>query len=320
MRKTSHVTPFLCIFTISGCKPENITLVLYWFLLHNIFALCLTGILQNTSSSVNMLGSTTFPLWERERGRKKNIPITGSLWCIPAIFRIVCNSVIFNNAGAEECQGWSLPFNKQKRKTPNRNITVYVQKTQQTGRKQCCAAVPGVEGGCCGRLVGRETGPTSVCANTFSLPTCSIQQLDQSPRASNYDAPLSFLERLARVGICCQECKHPKNLSKRKLHHQTLHIAVAFEFDIVSRLFHLVQFRDQTNLFDCRSSRTTPIIWTADWTSIFTHSANITLQKKRDSFCDWGWLRNFCTANKPAVIVVRNGHHITNINSKAWKA
>lgn len=106
-------------------------------------------------------------------------------------------------------------LNKQKRKTPNRNVTVYVQKkTQRTARKECCAAVPGVEGGCCGRLVGRETGPTSVCANTFSLPTCSIQQLDQSPRASNYDAPLSLPVRLARVGICCQECKHPKKKKK----------------------------------------------------------------------------------------------------------
>lgn len=78
-------------------------------------------------------------------------------------------------------------WKSEKRKTPNRNVTVYAEKKQKTHselpEKRCCAAVPGVEGGCCGRLVGRETGPTTVCANTFSLPTCSIQQLDQSPRA-----------------------------------------------------------------------------------------------------------------------------------------
>lgn len=112
------------------------------------------------------------------------------------------------------------------------------KKTQrETGRKQCCAAVPGVEGGCRGRLVGGETGLTSVCANTFSLPTCSIRQLDQSPRASNYDAPLSLPERLARVGICCQECKHPpqkkKKRSERRLHQKNA--AVTFRFDIVLR-------------------------------------------------------------------------------------
>lgn len=140
----SQKTPCLCIFTISGCKPENITVVLYWFLLHNIFALCLTGILQNTSRSVNMAGSTTFPLGERER--KKNRPITGSLWCIPAIFRIVCNSVIFNNAGAEECQGWSLLFflcsferakEKQKRHSLHAKNTANCQKTVLCSRAWC---------------------------------------------------------------------------------------------------------------------------------------------------------------------------------------
>lgn len=101
-------------------------------------------------------------------------------------------------------------FEQAKKKNTKQKRNSLRAKTQRTARKQCCAAVPGVEGGCCDRLVGRKTGLMSVCANTFSLPTCSIQQLDQSPRASNYDAPLSLPERFARVGICCQECKHPK--------------------------------------------------------------------------------------------------------------